>query len=50
MDNRIGRVSLAGYGPSDVGINLFWQGLAVYLLFYYTEVLKFLQGLSLQHS
>lgn len=40
MDNRIGRVSLAGYGMGDFGINLFWQGLAVYLLFYYTEVLK----------
>lgn len=40
MANKIGIKSLAGYGQGDFGINLFWQGLAVYLLFYYTEVLK----------
>lgn len=28
----------AGYGAGDFGLNLFWQGAGLYLLFYYTDV------------
>lgn len=30
---------MAGYGVGDFGFNLFWTGLSVYLLIYYTDVL-----------
>ena len=30
---------MLGYGAGDIGFNLYWTGLSVYLLFYYTDVL-----------
>ena len=30
---------MAGYGIGDFGFNLYWTGLSIYLLYYYTDVL-----------
>ncbi|MEO9970642.1 MAG: glycoside-pentoside-hexuronide (GPH):cation symporter [Hyphomonadaceae bacterium] len=34
------KTTLFGYGAGDIGFNLYWTGLSVYLLFYYTDILK----------
>jgi len=54
MAKDVGARRLAGYGIGDVGFNLYWTGLNVYLLIYYTDVLKidpvtagFIFGLSI---
>ncbi|MGF1455099.1 MAG: MFS transporter [Alphaproteobacteria bacterium] len=31
---------LFGFGIGDFGFNLYWQGVSIYLLFYYTDVLE----------
>jgi len=39
MTERVSRLTMTGYGLGDFGFNLFWTGLSVYLLIYYTDVL-----------
>ncbi|MEM7663182.1 MAG: glycoside-pentoside-hexuronide (GPH):cation symporter [Pseudomonadota bacterium] len=39
MNDRLSKKTMFGYGVGDFGFNLFWTGLSVYLLFYYTDVL-----------
>ena len=36
---KLGARAMAGYGIGDFGFNLYWTGLSVYLLYYYTDVL-----------
>lgn len=38
--SRLSKTTMFGYGAGDLGINLYWTGLSVYLLFYYTDVLR----------
>ncbi|MEM9670205.1 MAG: glycoside-pentoside-hexuronide (GPH):cation symporter [Pseudomonadota bacterium] len=39
MSQKLPPMQLAGYGAADFGFNLFWTGLSVYLLIYYTDIL-----------
>jgi len=36
---RVSRLTVAGYGAGDFGFNLYFTGLNLYLLYYYTDVL-----------
>ena len=37
---KVGWVTIVGYGAGDFGFNLYFAGLNLYLLFYYTDVLN----------
>ncbi len=37
---RLSTGRLLGFGIGDYGFNLYWQGVSLYLLFYYTDVLE----------
>ena len=38
-EQKLGVGTMTGYGIGDLGFNLYWTGLSVYLLYYYTDVL-----------
>jgi len=38
-EQKLGARTMAGYGIGDFGFNLYWTGLSIYLLYYYTDVL-----------
>ncbi|MEM6410490.1 MAG: glycoside-pentoside-hexuronide (GPH):cation symporter [Pseudomonadota bacterium] len=40
VDDKVSRKAMTGYGVGDFGFNLYWTGLSIYLLIYYTDVLK----------
>lgn len=44
--NGLTFIQRAGFGVGDIGFNLFWTSVSLYLLFYYTDVLGISPGIA----
>ena len=44
--NRVKLGTVIGYGAGDFGLNLFYTGLNLYLLYYYTDVVGLAPGIA----